>query len=209
MGTLTDIDINSLPIEIGAASRPCAGFTVSGDQFAVHAFPGGVIVAVADGLGHGHGAAAAAQRAMATIAEAPGQPLRRHFERCNRALAATRGAVLALASIDLATQTMTWASIGNVDAALFHVEADGSFKRASPVMFSGIVGLRMPTIRVADHRMDPGDILVMVTDGIRAGFSDGIDLTLAPQALADAILAHHGKTTDDAMVVVGRWIGAE
>src|SRR3989442_542063 len=49
--------------------------------------------------------------------------------------------------------------------------------------------------------------LIFATDGIREGFADGLSPEAAPQHLADQILARHGKGTDDALVLVARYLG--
>jgi hypothetical protein len=52
-----------------------------------------------------------------------------------------------------------------------------------------------------------GDTLIFTTDGVRPGFAAGITLTESPQELADRILADHAKETDDALVLVVRFLG--
>jgi hypothetical protein len=53
----------------------------------------------------------------------------------------------------------------------------------------------------------PGDLLLLATDGIRSGFAEGLRLDQSPQQLADHILARDVKGTDDALVVVARYLG--
>jgi hypothetical protein len=57
--------------------------------------------------------------------------------------------------------------------------------------------------------LSPGDTLVMATDGVRSGFAADLPLHGSPQALADEILARDGKRTDDALVLVARYLGWE
>jgi hypothetical protein len=47
----------------------------------------------------------------------------------------------------------------------------------------------------------------MATDGVRSGFSRGLPSRLTPQRLADLILAHEARDTDDALVLVARLRG--
>ena len=210
MGAINSVaatDADALPLEIGIATRPFGGATVSGDHHTICAFPGGVLIAVVDGLGHGKEAAVASHRAVATINASPNQSLSRLFQQCNDALKSTRGAVMTMATIDIATRTMSWAAIGNVDAALFCFGANGQRKRQSIVMIGGVIGSRIAAVRPATYKIERGDTLVFATDGIRADFGDRVTQTLAPQALANDILAHCGKTSDDALVLVARWLG--
>jgi hypothetical protein len=52
-----------------------------------------------------------------------------------------------------------------------------------------------------------GDTLVLATDGIRASFAEELSLRDPPQQIADHILARFGKDTDDALVLVARFVG--
>jgi phosphoserine phosphatase RsbX len=53
----------------------------------------------------------------------------------------------------------------------------------------------------------PFDTLVIVTDGIRPGFEDGLVLGDDPQAIANGILSKHHGRGDDALVLVVRYLG--
>jgi serine/threonine protein phosphatase PrpC len=52
-----------------------------------------------------------------------------------------------------------------------------------------------------------GDVLVLATDGIETAFADSLKVTGSPQDIAQRILDHHGKITDDALVLVVRYLG--
>jgi serine phosphatase RsbU (regulator of sigma subunit) len=208
MGEIDSVaSLERLPLQFGFATRPYGGAAVSGDHHTVCPFPGGILIVVVDGLGHGEEAAVAARLAIATAEASPGQSLNQLFTQCNGALSATRGAVMSAMTIDIRAQTMVWAAIGNVDAALFRVDAEGRRKRHSIVMIGGVIGSRMLNIRPTTLAIVPGDTIVFATDGIRDDFGDMVAGQTAPQILANEILARCGKTTDDALVVVARWIG--
>ena len=64
----------------------------------------------------------------------------------------------------------------------------------------------MPTIRPARQEVGPFDTIILATDGIRGGFLETAPLDDSPQAIADHILEHHKRLTDDALVVVLRLI---
>jgi phosphoserine phosphatase RsbX len=55
--------------------------------------------------------------------------------------------------------------------------------------------------------VEPGDILILTTDGIRAGYVDGLEHVGDTQALADRILGQYAKGGDDALVLVARYLG--
>lgn len=47
----------------------------------------------------------------------------------------------------------------------------------------------------------------MVTDGIRSGFTADLAIASSPQEIAETILARFTKGSDDAHVVVARYLG--
>lgn len=177
----------------------------SGDLHVVAEFPGGVLVAVIDGLGHGVEAAASANAAAGILAAAAGAPLETLMERCHEALRRARGAVMSLARFE--GPSMTWAGVGNVEGVLLRGEGGRARREAIPLR-GGILGYQLPSVRAATVPIAPGDTLILATDGIRSGFGDGLPARATPRALADGILARHARGSDDALVLVARWLGA-
>src|SRR6266571_254576 len=131
------------------------------------------------------------------------------LERCHVALKGSRGVVMSLAFANRHQNALTWAGVGNVDCMLFHVGAAPPAKptRAGLVTWGGIVGSELPEVRAQVVPLARGDVLIFATDGIREGFSDGLQLEAPPQQLAEHILSQHGKGTDDALVLVARYRG--
>ena len=197
-----------LLVEWGWAGAALEGESVSGDVHVVAPFPGGVLVAVIDGLGHGVEAADASRQAAAVLEGRAGDPVDSLVERCHQALRKTRGAVMSVASIDERTATLSWIAVGNVEALLLRGRRGVSPARESVTMRGGVVGYQLPALRTSSHRVSPGDTLVMATDGIRSGFVADVDARDAPQAIATAIFTRHARGSDDALVVAARYVGA-
>jgi serine phosphatase RsbU (regulator of sigma subunit) len=175
----------------------------SGDLHVVAPFQGGTLVAMIDGLGHGPDAAAAARAAASVLEACPSQSVLVLVQRCHDALRKTRGAVMSLASFRTADSSLTWLGVGNVDGVLIH--GNGRPGEAISVR-SGVVGFQLPTLRASTVSVSPGDTLIMATDGIRHGFTDGLAIALSPQELAESILARFARRSDDAHVVVARYL---
>src|SRR5690242_3844796 len=95
-------------VDHGVSGRALEGQVLSGDRGLVLPFPGGALVAAIDGLGHGREAAQAAEVATQVLEADPSAPVLELLARCHGRLHATRGAVIALASIDAARNEMTW-----------------------------------------------------------------------------------------------------
>ncbi len=191
----------------GVATLALAGQRESGDLHLVRALEGGACVAVVDGLGHGEEAAAAAKAAVATVERFAHEPPLSVVQRCHEALIGSRGVVMSIATFDAARGTMTWLGVGNVEGVLQHADWSERSARVSLVTRGGIVGGELPAVQAAIVPVTPGDTLVFATDGVRQEFVADISLREPPQRLADQILARFGKGTDDALVLVARYLG--
>jgi serine/threonine protein phosphatase PrpC len=199
---------DSIPIVDWAVSgRALQGELESGDAHLVATLPGGALVAVVDGLGHGPEAAQAARHAVATMRADPGKPVADILLACHQQLRKTRGAVISLASFQ--PGIMTWLGVGNVEGLLFSAGQTGATVRESLLLRSGVVGYQIPSLRPASLRIQSGDMLVLATDGISTRFGDHVPLARRPQEVADEILRRYGKETDDALVLVARYTGAQ
>ena len=190
-------------LDAGAAGAPMPGEERSGDVAVFAPVPGGGLACLIDGLGHGPEAADAAETCAGIVrgnAEAPPQEL---LERCHEALKESRGVVMTAAWFDLERGTLAWTGVGNVDARL--VRSGPELREDVALVFGGVIGYRMPKVRVATMDLARGDLLVMITDGIEAAISGALAGGGGAQALAERILAGHGKGTDDALAVVVRY----
>src|SRR5256884_1294220 len=193
----------------GAAPRSLPGQAQSAYLHLVKPIGTGVLVAVVDGLGHGAEAATAAQAAVAALERHATESPIALIERCRRALKGTRGVVMSVALFARPERSMTWFGVGNVEGLLLYGDsaARSGAARASLVTRGGIVGSELPRPHPVVLAIAPGDTLFFATDGIREGFAEGLSPEAAPQQLADQILAGHGKGTDDALVLVARYLG--
>jgi len=194
-------------IDYGVAAATFADMAESGDHYTVQTLPDGLLIAVVDGLGHGHEAAVAARTAIAALEAARNDRVSALFEHCHRALRATRGAAMTVATIDARVARMTWLAVGNVEGLLLRGEGVEDRQREAVMTRGGIVGHRLPTLRPTSVQIHPGDLLILATDGIRDGFAHAALPAGAPQHIADHILAAYRKATDDALVLVGCWHG--
>lgn len=194
-------------IEWGVAIRELSGQDESGDGYLVESHPDGALVAVVDGLGHGPKAAEVANVAIAVLEGNADKPVDFLFERCHRELAGTRGVVMSLASLDARDGAMTWVGVGNVTGLLLRADSRAERARETLLPRGGVVGYRLPSLYPVVISVARGDTLIFATDGLRSGFTEGVALNDAPQQIADHILEHYGRGTDDALVLVARYIG--
>jgi negative regulator of sigma-B (phosphoserine phosphatase) len=195
-------------IDWAVAERPITGERVSGDRHVVEPYDGGVLVAVIDALGHGEQAAKTAQLAADALRGHAHEPLAALIGLCHQRLRAVRGAVMSLASFDARHATLCWAGVGNVEAVLVRSNASARPQREALLLRNGVVGFQVPEVRETTLPVSRDDVLIVVTDGVAGAFLDAYHRG-APQQLADDILAQHGKLSDDALVLVARYLGTE
>ena len=185
------------------AADAYAGETVSGDRAVVVELARGALVAMIDGLGHGPAAAEAAGQAAEILEEAAGTEPAELLVRCHERMRRSRGAAISLASFDAASARMTWIGVGNVEGVLVQVSGAAH----SLATRGGTDGYLLPALRTQTIALQPGDTLAFATDGIEVTFRRQILQSRSPGDIANAILAEHGKHTDDACVVVARYLG--
>jgi anti-sigma regulatory factor (Ser/Thr protein kinase) len=182
---------------IGARSRAYPGLAVNGDAYAVRfPGPGRVVAAVIDGLGHGVEAHVAATAASEYIEQHAGEPLEEQFDGLHRRLRNTRGAVAAIADIDLDAEILRFAGVGNIEATVFSDEA-----ALSLVSTGGIIGHNVRRWRTFEYPWGRGRTLVMCSDGVRSGWRASVEPQLLkghPEVLAETIIHQCSRSTDDA-----------
>ncbi|MGR8941305.1 MAG: SpoIIE family protein phosphatase [Gammaproteobacteria bacterium] len=200
-------------IDSGIAARTLAGEAVSGDRAWVRITSHRVLAAVIDGLGHGEAAGLASERAVEALDMHVDDEPAVQIERCHQALKGTRGAAMSLATIDAREGNMTWLGVGNVEGQLLRVSAMPP-SLDSLLTRGGVVGYQLPPLRAYRLPIIAGDLLIFTTDGINSHFpshfpvADPLLRRQPAQEIADHLLARFGKTTDDALVLVIRYLGS-
>lgn len=200
-------------IESGVAMRALPGQTVSGDLHVVKPFPNGVLLAVMDGLGHGDEATAAAKTAAATLVEHAREHVISLLKRCHEALPRTRGVAMTLASCNNLEGTITWLGVGNVEGLLLRADAAANPPTERVLLRGGVVGYQLPVLHAGVLPISAGDLLIFATDGVRSDFGSDFGHsksagTETPQQIADRLLEKWFKGTDDALVLVVRYLGS-
>ncbi len=207
---MQDESVISTPlIAWGVASRPLPGEVVCGDRHLIKPTTDGVLAAVVDGLGHGDEATAAAKTAIAVLESHAEESLTSLVKRCHEALTKTRGAVMTLARLRWLGSELTWLGVGNVEAILLRADRQAKAPSDRVLLRSGLVGYQLPVLRATTLALAPDDLLIFATDGIDAGFNEGLVYSDSPQQLADRILERHFKGHDDALVLVVRYLGTQ
>jgi hypothetical protein len=184
------------PHAAGGWSRPLPGFAQCGDAFLVErGAGGGLLVAVADGLGHGAEASVAANAAVRVIRDGLDRPVAELLTRCDQALRATRGAAVGVLRV-AADGRGEFCGVGNIEVHGIEGRPPGLFCQA------GIVGQHQRPMRTLPFAMERGDIYCVHSDGVsNRGDLRGC-LPGTPEAVARRIVEGWGRPHDDATAVV-------
>lgn len=194
-------------LEYGVAQFVLTGQRESGDRHVIRCNDGGVLIAAIDGIGHGEEAAAAAKAAASILADSVNEPIIALIETCHEKLRHTRGVVLSLASIDTTDGMMTWLGVGNVQGVLLRAGSRERRVREGLLLRGGVVGSQLPALQAAVLPVARGDTLILATDGLQGEFADTLSVLENPQHAADRILARFATRTDDALILVVRFLG--
>ena len=152
-------------------------------------------LAVVDGLGHGEAAAAASSAALRVLGEAtrPDASVEEVIGALDAGLVSTRGAGALVCR--LRGDQLIGCSVGNVALR-------ANTKGMGTVLSPGILGRRVPSLRVFEYTMVPRTRLMMFSDGIRRGVDLAAVRDLSPGAACEAILETHREPMDDSTVLI-------
>ena len=194
-------------VDVGFASFTPGGEEESGDLSVSLCNPGRALIAAIDGIGHGKSAATAARAAASVLQSSADIPLVSLIQECHEALRSTRGVVMSVAVIDFNLGALDWIGVGNVQGILLRPPHSPHGGSKTLLLRPGVVGAQFSALQASTLPIYPGDTLAFATDGIRSEFADELFPHEAPQRSADRILAKHCKGTDDALILVARFLG--
>jgi anti-sigma regulatory factor (Ser/Thr protein kinase) len=188
--------------QVGAVELAKPGELVCGDAWALHRDAAQCTLFMVDGLGHGSEAALAANEAVSQFQRSRTETPADIVQAVHMALRHTRGGAVAVARIDWAASTVTYAGLGNIAAAL--AMPSGSLRRM--VSLNGTAGHNARKIQAFEYPCGDG-LLIMHSDGIGSSWTlqpyPGF-VRLQPMLLAGLLMRDHWRGRDDATVVVAR-----
>ncbi|HYO00282.1 MAG TPA: SpoIIE family protein phosphatase [Actinomycetota bacterium] len=202
--SLTDLGF----LQWASAARTIPGEMESGDIGVVEKVSDGALIAVIDGLGHGSEAAKAANVAEKKVRECAGEYPALIIEHCHQALKGTRGAVITVAHVNERQGTLAWIGVGNVEGRIWTMVPGRSLVRQAPPLRGGVVGHHLPKLNTSTLPLVRGDLIVLSTDGIRNDFHDQFRLVGTVKQIANEVAKDYWSGTDDALVLVARYLGS-
>lgn len=190
-------------LALGTRSLPKLGQLECGDAWGFKEAGRWQRVCVVDGLGHGPLAARASSEAIKVFKACPeaDSPVN-ILEKAHAALKPTRGAVMAVVSIDTAAGIASFAGIGNIAGVIF-----GGPKAQHLMSIEGIVGHNVRTFRQHDYPWSAESVLVMNSDGLVSRWNvakaPGL-LNRHPALIAAVLHRDFARDSDDSTVVVAK-----
>jgi len=187
-------------MRIGVARKSYYHTPWCGDAAYTHEDEERALLAVVDGLGHNIQAARAAEAATACLEACKSLSLDALLSAVEQALSATAGAALTLAVIYKGRGLLEVCGIGNVVLQLATPHKLYHFSG-----HPGIAGAGPAICKKDAFPYQPGDLVVMYTDGIRSAFSAAELAHIQypdPQRIAQRILREYARPNDDALALV-------
>ena len=189
-------------LEHSSLIRPCAGERLSGDAVVFRPLEQGLFVAIVDVLGHGPEAHELTHVIDAYLVRYGSTDVSGLMMQLHQHLKGTRGAAVGLCAIDAATGRIDYAGIGNTTIRRF------GKSETRLVSQDGVLGQNMRTPRPQTLQLEPGDLIVLYTDGVSDRFTSddypGV-MRHAPQEVASNIVQRFGKSYDDAACIAVRY----
>lgn len=186
----------------GIVCTAIQGEQVSGDRWARKSEQQTDCYLVADGLGHGLHASEAATMATEIFQNATSTDPTTLVQQMHGPMRSTRGAALAVISLDRRTHTASYCGVGNISGRLI-----GPSRTANLVSSNGTVGHQARQIRSFDYPFADGDLLVMHSDGISTHWAldtyPGL-MQAAPPAIAAILHRDFNRGRDDATALAVR-----
>ncbi len=104
--------------------------------------------------------------------------------------------------------TLRWAGVGNVEAVVVRRNGARAEVAASLVPARGILGMRFRPIREAVVELNPGDVLLMATDGVDVRFVGDLRPDDDPVTATGRILRARSIDADDSLILAARYVVA-
>jgi len=188
-------------IEHSSLIRPCMGERLSGDAVVIQPLEHGLFAAIVDVLGHGPEAHELTLVIDAYLIRHRSSDVAGLMTRLHQYLKGTRGAAVGLCAIDVAGR-VDYAGIGNTVMRRFGAT------ETRLVSQDGVLGQNMRTPLHQTLQLEPGDVIVLYTDGVSDRFTlndyPGI-LLQPPKEVASNIVQRYAKDIDDAGCIAMRY----
>jgi anti-sigma regulatory factor (Ser/Thr protein kinase) len=187
---------------VGFSGRPVSGEDISGDSWAMRQEDGISIFIVADGLGHGIQAAEASAEAISAFKTCKDTDPTPVVQRVHRALRGTRGAAVAVASVDRNKRIVRYAGVGNISGIVVSPE-----KTQFMISHNGTAGHEATNFQEFIYPFPKASLLIMHSDGLSTSWNLGAYPGLTarhPSVIGGTLYRDAARLRDDSCVIVAR-----
>ncbi len=200
---LADDRAQRSPLQLGAVCIPISGERECGDQWQVQVAGERTRIALVDGLGHGPDAAQAALAAIRVIEQTGQSAPAMVLERTHQAIAASRGAAMAVCDIEPAgAKPVIFCGTGNIAGVVIGREGQRSM-----ISLYGIVGHQQRKTQEFSYPWSADSLLVMHSDGLQTRWSldpyPGLR-SRHPGVIAAILMRDFSRNRDDLCIVVAK-----
>lgn len=189
-------------IEAGTVCLPHPKETACGDAWGLRRIDHRVLLTIADGLGHGPDAAAASALALGVFQESRAGSPADLLSDMHAALRSTRGAAVAVASLDRELREIRYAGVGNIAASI--VSGD---QTRSMVSHNGTVGHEVRKIQEFQYPWPADALVIMQSDGLQTHWKldryPGL-MGRDPAVIAGLLYRDFSRRRDDVTVLAVR-----
>jgi negative regulator of sigma-B (phosphoserine phosphatase) len=188
------------------AVKPLTKMGECGDTGLIKEFDNKIFIGLVDAAGHSKDSYKIAMKSREFLLQNYQKGLIELVNGLHEHIKVSNGAVAELCLLNLDNGHLKYVGIGDVKARIFGTVLHRII--AQP----GIIGFTMPTPREENVVLNPGDALVMYTDGVK----DHFDLEDYPDILskeaeiaANHIVFRFGRKTDDAACIVLKYYNSQ
>jgi anti-sigma regulatory factor (Ser/Thr protein kinase) len=188
--------------EIGSHHRPMVGQINSGDRVVIADSDNQTLIVIIDVTGHGDRAHASAKAIQAIIESNNTLLPKPLMTLLHTTLQGTVGAAIGILKIDKHSNSFRYLAVGNTGASRI------KGKKWHGISKDGVLGLRLPTLREQTEFLEPGDVILLWTDGLPETTTQQFlqrHIHEAAQPLAKRLVATLGRDHDDAGCAILKW----
>ncbi len=189
--------------EIGSYYRPMVGEIKSGDLIVVAESDDQQLIVIIDVTGHGDRAHSSAQSIESIIKANSALPPSAMMSLLHAKLQGTVGAAVGILRLDKHSNRFSYLAVGNTGASRI------KGRKWRGISKDGVLGLRLPTLLEQTEFLEPGDVILLWTDGLPETTTPEFlqrHLHEAAQPLARRLVSDMGRDHDDAGCAILKWL---
>jgi anti-sigma regulatory factor (Ser/Thr protein kinase) len=190
------------PIDVGVVSVPVKGEDYCGDGWGARKTAESMLLMVVDGLGHGILASEAAREGERVFADSRTDSPTPILQDSHDSLKKTRGAAMAIASLHLERQLLSFAGVGNIGSYIVNPGATRGM-----ASHNGTLGHHLHRIQEFTFPWDADSILVMHSDGLKSGWDlkpySGV-WSKHPGLIAGMLYRDFARDRDDVTILIAK-----